>query len=181
MEYRIPKKGEIYRHFKGNLYEIVLIARDSETLEEKVVYKEIDGEAAYVRSLPMFVSYVDKQKYPGVKQEFRFELVERLTIEGKTSLKEENQNEVLKATASKVETETNQQEQDLIMGFLDLSSMNQKLDYLLTVKDQITDNFITIVANSFDFTENEGDLQERYTAIIRCLRTKARYETGRLR
>ena len=76
MEYRIPKKGEIYRHFKGNLYEIVLIARDSETLEEKVVYKEVDGESAYVRSLPMFVSLVDKEKYPNVTQEFRFELVQ---------------------------------------------------------------------------------------------------------
>ena len=32
MEYRIPKKGEIYRHFKGNLYEIVLIARDVRSL-----------------------------------------------------------------------------------------------------------------------------------------------------
>ena len=76
MEYRIPKKGEIYRHFKGNLYEIVIIARDSETLEEKVVYKEVEGDAAFVRPLPMFVSLVDKEKYPTVSQEYRFELQE---------------------------------------------------------------------------------------------------------
>ena len=48
---------------------------DPETLEEKVVYKELNGEKAYVRSLPMFVSPVDKEKYPDVQQEYRFELV----------------------------------------------------------------------------------------------------------
>lgn len=168
MEYRIPKKGEIYRHFKGNLYEIVIIARDSETLEEKVVYKEVDGDAAYVRSLPMFVSYVDKQKYPDVKQEFRFELVK----EAVQIRKEDEKNESF---------ETCMPEQDMIMEFLDLSTAGQKIHYLQSVRDRITENFIGVVAHSLDFIENEGDLQERYAAILRYLRTVEKYESGRLR
>ncbi len=175
MEYRIPKQGEIYRHFKGNLYEIIIIARDSETLEEKVVYKEVDGDAAYVRSLPMFVSYVDKQKYPDVKQEFRFELVREAS--SKKVLPQTNQNQ----GDSVQENEIGLSEQNMIMEFLDLSSVSDKINYLQSVRDRITENFISIVANSLDFTENTGDLQERYASIIRYLRTKARYETGRLR
>ena len=77
MERHIPKRGEIYRHFKGNLYEIVIIARDSETLEEKVVYKSVETDSAYVRSLSMFMEPVNRDKYPNVEQTYRFELVDR--------------------------------------------------------------------------------------------------------
>lgn len=79
MEYRIPNQGEIYRHFKGNLYEILAIAMHTETQEDMVVYKEVDGEKTYVRPLDMFQSKVDKGKYPDAIQNYRFELQDTKT------------------------------------------------------------------------------------------------------
>ena len=49
-----PKPG-IYRHFKGNYYRLVAIARHSETLEPMVVYQALYGERGmWVRPLPMW-------------------------------------------------------------------------------------------------------------------------------
>ncbi|MBQ2833112.1 MAG: DUF1653 domain-containing protein [Clostridia bacterium] len=77
MEMRM-KPGDIVRHFKGNEYEILHIAKDSETMEDVIVYRARYGEGGvWVRPLGMFFSPVDREKYPDVKQKYRFEKIEK--------------------------------------------------------------------------------------------------------
>jgi len=71
------KPGDIVRHFKGNEYEILHIAKDSETMEDVVVDRARYGEGGvWVRPFQMFFSPVDREKYPDVKQTYRFERIE---------------------------------------------------------------------------------------------------------
>lgn len=71
------KVGRVYRHFKGKLYLVLDLAHHSETGEQYVVYKALYGDCkTYIRPYLMFTSEVDREKYPNVKQQFRFELVE---------------------------------------------------------------------------------------------------------
>lgn len=71
------KINGIYKHFKGNYYIVEDIANDSETMEKYVVYRRLyDGCSLWIRPLDMFLSEVDYNKYPNVKQKYRFELQE---------------------------------------------------------------------------------------------------------
>ena len=55
-----------YRHFKGNEYELLYIARHSETLEPMVVYRALYGECGiWVRPASMWREIVDKENYHG--------------------------------------------------------------------------------------------------------------------
>ena len=67
------RQGQSYRHFKGGLYQVMAIATHSETKEKMVVYQALYGDyGIYVRPYDMFASEVDHEKYPQVKQVYRF-------------------------------------------------------------------------------------------------------------
>lgn len=65
------KNATTFRHFKGHLVKIITIAKNTETLEEEVIY--LHDQEVWARPIDMFFSLVDKNKYKDIEQEYRFE------------------------------------------------------------------------------------------------------------
>lgn len=76
----------LYRHSKVNIYRVLGLAKHTETGETLVIYNlclmcfngflDEPSGIVYARPLEMFLSEVDREKYPDVKQKYRFELLE---------------------------------------------------------------------------------------------------------
>ena len=207
----IPKPHEIYKHFKGNLYQIVTIAQHSETGEQLVIYQAMYGDfKTYARPLAMFTGEVDKEKYPEVKQRFRFELqgadADRQTRETDavsgaqmTTAQGEATREVPTATArpaapsqpatafqpttasSQLAEEEEPTLDPLVLEFLDADSYEQKLNILAGLHHRITDEMITTMAIACDIEVNDGETEERYEELKNCLLTMEKFECNRLR
>ena len=59
------------RHFKGNFYEMIGVARHSETMEEMVVYRALYGEGGlWVRPAAMWTETVDRDGYHGPRFQY---------------------------------------------------------------------------------------------------------------
>lgn len=66
--------GKKYKHFKGTIYEVIAIAKHTETLEDLIIYTHDDK--IWARPYDMFNSEVDHEKYPNIKQKYRFEEID---------------------------------------------------------------------------------------------------------
>ena len=72
---RKVKINKVYKHFKGDLYLVIDIGINSETGDEEVIYRALYGNnTLYIRPILSFLSEVDHEKYPNIKQKYRFEL-----------------------------------------------------------------------------------------------------------
>lgn len=173
---RIPRSGEFYRHFKNNLYQIVTVATHTETGGKLVVYQALYGDyGIYARPLEMFVSEVDREKYPQAVQKYRFERVENPgdaqgTVSGQKTEKE----------AEAAETELDGVNPKLL-AFLDADDTEEKYQILISMRDEIDDSLINNMAVAMDVVIPDGDVQKRYEQLKVCLKTKQRYELDRLR
>lgn len=200
-----PVPQQIYRHFKGNLYRIVTLARHSETNEELVVYQALYGDyQVYARPLDMFMERVDRNKYPDATQEYRFELQQELIQtpaqdrkvevrqeeeQTKEQTKEPIEDYTEDRTEEKPEAAAEMPEQDqeelnidpLVLEFLDADSYEERLNILAALHHRITDEMINTMAVSVDLEIEEGDTQERYEELKNCLLTLERFECNRLR
>lgn len=196
---REVKTGQIYRHFKGELYQIVSVARHSETKEKYVVYQQLYGKMeVWVRPYDMFVSEVDHKKYPDVSQKYRFELLNTLagdwyevnnydvgsknedTREKEMTAEKKAINEEVKQTI----TVDKDREGDLLpderlIHFLELDSINEKINYLNLIKNEIDDKLINDISTAMDLVIDEGPIDARLQSLKNCLYLKSRFECQR--
>lgn len=185
----IPKPHEIYKHFKGNLYQIVAIARHSETDEQLVIYQALYGDfKIYARPLEMFVSRVDREKYPDVSQTFRFELQgddsERQIRESGDIAGPDLRDQGKESDDGRNKCDEQDEASNLdpmVLEFLDSDSYAKKLNILAGIHHRITDDMITTMAVACDIEVEEGDTERRYDSLRKCLLTLEKYECNRLR
>ena len=64
--------GDTVQHFKGGFYKIVTIGTNTETEEKMVVYQSLKDQKVWIRPYDMFISKVDRKKYPDADQSYRF-------------------------------------------------------------------------------------------------------------
>ena len=197
-----PLPGEKYLHFKNKLYQVIAVAKHSETMEPYVVYQALYGDfGVYIRPYDMFVSEVDHEKYPEVTQKYRFAYVDHTKNEtlrteraehkkipvNQNVEQQENVPDVTAAVSTAELQEQNmvQRESDVeeqidpwLLRFLDTDTMEEKYQIVCDIKNDITDRLIDDLAVAVDVVIPEGKLSDRYEQLKYCIRTRNRSSHG---
>ena len=195
---QIPQAGEIYQHFKGNLYRVVTLATHSETGEAMVViYQALYGEfQVFARPLSMFLEKVDAKKYPdaaGKDRFMRIPMAEAAAVPQPVPAPSENPVEPRPAAmpsenpvesrpaAASSESPVEPQPDPGLLAFLDADSYEEKLEVFASLEGKVDLHMLNAIAASLDLELSEGSLEEQYDTLKSCLMTLERYECNRLR
>ena len=183
--------GTLMKHFKGMLYQVISIAIHSETREEYVVYQALYGDfKTFIRPLDMFLSEVDHDKYPEVKQRYRFEVYKsEKKAEETTSRVNAVENSELDDMLQEIhlqhaiKTQENEtvDTQKALLDFLDARSYQDKLEQLDLMKKHVDSHIVNSMAISMDIVLATETIEEQLEEIRNCLLTHIRFEDRRLR
>ncbi|MDE6516863.1 MAG: DUF1653 domain-containing protein [Acetatifactor sp.] len=202
----IPRAQEIYRHFKGELYQVIAVAEHTETGEKLVIYQAMYGDfTIYARPLEMFVSPVDRAKYPDATQEFRFQLqgpdagrqlAGSIAAAGRPgesfisgsaaqqeALRDDQDGGIPAGQTDTAESGPEPEEpglDPLVLEFLDARTYEQRLNVLAALHHRITNEMITTMSLCCDIEVEGDDVEQRYEELKQCLIMKDRFEIKRL-
>ncbi len=197
-----PVAGQIYKHFKGNLYEVLAVAVHTESEEKLVVYQSVDNpDRVFARPLEMFMSDIDRFRYPLIRAKYRFTLVSEPEEEtnGEETKEEETKEETLNEDTRGEDVkdeETEEQSDDdsavykdngelvidpYVEGVLDEKEFSKKIEFFEMLRGKCTEDMLTTIAISLDIQLQEGSIEDKYSQILRTLKMHEKYETSRLR
>ena len=190
----IPRPHEIYQQFKGNLYQVTAIAEHTETGEQLVIYQDLyDQSRIYARPLLMFISKVDRDKYPDAEQEFRFQLQGPEAGRQKAQFQEAAEGKRTDAPGSAAYMTGAEGKEGPVQKAGQADGSGLTGDGLSAQEEEVpdldpfvlefldSDKMITTMAIACDIEIDDGDIEERYEALKTCLLTLERYECNRLR
>lgn len=187
-----PVPGALYRHFKNKLYQVIAVAEHTETEEELVIYQALYGDfRVYARPLPMFLSPVDREKYPDAAQELRFQPVDRKTL-GRENARSGGESQSGEESASAGEPRSGGESreerripggEDFILRFFDEESIGGKLELLEREGGGLTERTLEIICGGMDIpvTVGDGGAEDLLYMLRRYLQTQMRYERDRFR
>ena len=188
-----PKPGEFYRHFKDKMYQIIAVAVHSETKEKLVIYQALYGEyGVYARPLDMFMSEVDKEKYPDVAQKYRFEKIENIGELSKNSSSSNCENDDISYTdekniSDKVLKDNIQSDKASNIGknyfieFLEADSFSDKKEIILANREFISDRELDTMYEIYGLKRQNIDKDIDIADLIGYLDMQQQYEGKRLR
>lgn len=180
---REVKKGQIYRHFKGNLYEVFLLAKHTETEEMLVVYKPYDpdntSDKCFARPLDMFLSEVDHIKYPEVKAQYRFTLVTGEEAQEPTA------GIIADITADNSDASGDTCSEGILDAqlekLLDAKTYGEKAELLYALRERLTKDMIRTICITHDIELNSTEIPDQYEELKSYMLTMEKYESTRLR
>ena len=146
-----------------------------------MVYQALYGEFGIcARPYDMFISEVDIEKYPKVKQKYRFECIGQTGPLGMSEKKEEPVHvEGVKKEEIKEEVDIEEGIDPALLEFLNAKTYTQKKEIFSKMKKSADDKLLNDIAVSLDFVLPKGDITAKYEAIYSCINAHARFEVNR--
>lgn len=189
------RPGEIYRHFKGNRYEIVTLARDCEDGSIQVVYKALyPPYDVFVRPYAQFVEELNPAVYPNASQKYRFEKetdgevtvgtrrfvgnLPEMTRDGEPSREPVKGpgNEPVKETEYEESRQPEGRIEPGLMRFLNCDTHEDRIAVLQDLEGKISDRMFAIMFASLDFPMPDGGAEEKYQTLMKRLRIMSEFD-----
>ena len=176
-----PRPGEFYRHFKNKLYQIIAVATHSESKEQLVIYQALYGDfGVYARPLDMFLSEVDREKYPEIEQKYRFEKVENIS-EASKQITDRNSEINIETINKTLKEESEDESKNFFIDFLDADDYYTKKKIILANKENITDKQLDAIFDIYGLKRNGIDKTIDIADFIAYLDMQIHFEGKRLR
>lgn len=168
----LPKPQELYRHFRGGLYQIVTLARLESNEEEMVVYQALYAPyQVWARPLKEFCELLDPARFPETGQRHRFERVDSGRPEAGDRADSERSAAQDAGEVSPLDP--------MVERFLDAGTMEERLNILMAVRSRVTDQMIDTMAMASGLEIEEGEVMDRWNDLRECLLTIGKYEQSR--